>query len=380
MSLMPSVSARLRAEPKSSSSELEVWLQRSRRELEFEGTQFGAVLERHSSSELAEVGSRLLRLLDDPTFGRRSNDRAVALRLQVIEAVLAAGYPWALELGEAELEFRRLEHGLRERRHRSRRLQVLALVALVVVAGAGVFAAWRSNELAAQAARERQRSRQPIVRAPLQASREVDAAPVEVHADLLISAMYREEKLNRPREVVSIGLDCLSLAAPEASRCLRALEGFSTRVLETSARPDDRTLAGDLERLVALHADPRQRTRARAVVAALREAVAEFQPRFDPAVERARAFAVARVLEAASLGELEPSWAAAEACVGHFPEAIECHRVWLAWWNVVRQPYWSGSETLFDRAEREREAIARLLIKQHAGCSPDDPERPLGCP
>ncbi|MDX2012310.1 MAG: hypothetical protein SFW67_19090 [Myxococcaceae bacterium] len=55
---------------------------------------------------LASVAERLLVLLRDPRFGRLALDDREPLRVTLIEALLRAGYPWALTLSAEDLTYR----------------------------------------------------------------------------------------------------------------------------------------------------------------------------------------------------------------------------------------------------------------------------------
>lgn len=348
------------------------WLSRPAHELEDEDFGFSALLRRITPAALGEVAPALLRLLDDTTFGRRRL-QGEPLRVSVIEAVLRAGYPWALRLTPADLEYRRIEQS-----HRSRRRAGLwftgAALLLIVVAASGLGFRRMSSTKRDSVRAERQIA--PMQQEHLLPNREVDHASEEGKVALLVSAMHRAEAENRPRETIAIALDCLASDQPEAKACLVALREFSERVLSKSSAAE-RELA---TRVDAISDDTRHLDETRAAVAALREVVDELPLQWTEDQRRSRAFAIDSAVTALASADDQRARSAAENCIGHYPDATECRRVWLAWrarWAPF-SAYHTHEATLL-RTELEREAIAWSLARERRQSCARDRTRPIGC-
>lgn len=206
-------------------------------------------LEHAPMEQLRPHVPRLLELLQERSFGLERVDE-VTLRELAVQAVLRAGYPWALELDPEELTFVREQQASGRRARRRSLLRRLVPLGLVLVAsGFAVNGFVRAVGSPQNVGLVEPRS--VTLRAPV--SQRVDSVERALSADLAVlpvdelvpvadRAMLLEASVDqlvaRGREVeaCSAALDCLALSGADDARCAMALH----RSVSALARRDTR--------------------------------------------------------------------------------------------------------------------------------------------
>lgn len=201
---------------------------------------------------------RLLELLRERSFGLERVDD-VTLRELVVQAVLRAGYPWALELDPEELTFVREQQASGRRARRRSLLRRLMPLGLVLVASGFAVNGFVRAVGSPQQNVVLVEPRSVTLRAPV--SQRVDAVERALSADLAVLPVDElvpvadrarlleasvDQLVARGREVeaCSVALDCLALSGADDARCAMALH----RAVSALARRDAREGLTDRER------------------------------------------------------------------------------------------------------------------------------------
>ncbi len=218
--------------------------------IEDDPERFIALLEHAPVEQLRPHVPRLLELLQARSFGLERIDE-VTLRELAVQAVLRAGYPWALELDPEELTFVREQQASGRRARRRSLLRRLVPLGLVLVASGFAVNGFVRAVGSPQQNVVLVEPRNVTLRAPV--SQRVDPVERALSADLAVlpvdelvpvadRAMLLEASVDqlvaRGREVeaCSVALDCLALSGADDARCAMALH----RSVSALARRDTR--------------------------------------------------------------------------------------------------------------------------------------------
>lgn len=214
---------------------------------------FIALMRAASGEELKPVAPRLLELLRSKTFGLQRLDDATP-REVAVQAVLRAGYPWALELEPEDVAFvREQEASAASARRRSllRRsipfVLVLVGLAFAVNGFVRIFEARRSENPVTPVQRRSVTlypPRAPVAPKPLESlalpdfrvATAEELVPEVDRVPLLEATIDRLVASGREVEALSVGVDCLSLPASDERGCALA----AGRAIAAIARPDSR--------------------------------------------------------------------------------------------------------------------------------------------
>lgn len=205
--------------------------------IEDDPERFIALLEHAPVEQLRPHVPRLLELLQERSFGLERVDE-VTLRELAVQAVLRAGYPWALELDPEELTFVREQQASGRRARRRSLLRRLVPLGLVLVASGFAVNGFVRAVGSPQQNVVLVEPRNVTLRAPV--SQRVDPVERALSADLavlpvdeLVPVVDRARLLEasvdqlvaRGREVeaCSVALDCLALSGADDARCAMAL-------------------------------------------------------------------------------------------------------------------------------------------------------------
>lgn len=217
--------------------------------IEDDPARFIALLEHARVEQLRPHVPRLLELLQARSFGLERVDD-VTLRELAVQAVLRAGYPWALELDPEELTFVREQQASGRRARRRSLLRRLVPLGLVLVASGFAVNGFvravgspqnvglvepRSVTLRAPVS-QRVDSVERALRADLAVLPVDELVPVADRAMLLEASVDQLVARGRELEACSAALDCLALSGADDARCAMALH----RSVSALARRDTR--------------------------------------------------------------------------------------------------------------------------------------------
>lgn len=381
-----------------------------------------------SVEELKPVAPRLLELLSSKAFGLQQVEGATP-RQVTVQAVLRAGYPWALELEPEDVAFvHEQEAAARSAWRRSllRRSVPLALVLVgvgFVVNGFVRVVSARSSENPVSAPPRsvallppRSKPVAPDLRLPTLD----ELVPEADRAALLSVASDRLVADGREVEALGVALDCLALRGADEGRCALAadravaamarrdghemlrLPGGSTATradsepaggadepLEGAARADDQVSARTLsDQLFVFSEAPHAaavRRETRAVMGTLRELAR------GEVVSSSRSESMAREAQARfARGEFMAALNVAERCVAFLPPDADCLAVAATALPLV-QAARPGADRIAHKAavaeqlEGYRRQMARALAhdaRERCEARPPgtDESRPIACP
>lgn len=226
--------------------------------IEDDPNRFMAWLEHAPVEQLRPHVPRLLELLRERSFGLERVDD-VTLRELAVQAVLRAGYPWALALDPEDLTFVREQQASGRRARRRSLLRRLMPLGLVLVASGFAVNGFVRAVGSPQQNVVLVEPRSVTLRAPV--SQRVDAVeralspdlavlpvdelvPVADRARLLEASVDQLVARGREVEACSVALDCLALSGADDARCAMALH----RSVSALARRDTREGLTDRER------------------------------------------------------------------------------------------------------------------------------------
>lgn len=287
-------------------------------------------LEQASFVVLAEVGDELVRLLGDGRFGRLGLDSRIPVRVSLIEAILRAGYPWALQVTPEDLAYRK-EERLRQQARDLAGMNRAWLLALATVVGT-LWLCWPRTERHFEASETPWRGEPGL--APFT---ELDTAPMRTLHGLVARGVRRATDERRHVDALRLGLECLHEEA-----CVRELARLAARL-------DDQVLALHLHRVLRPETPNEVAVISRAE---LQHTAGSIEGPDSPADRSARMTFADRASTDLSGGERNRALAAALECVERFPTEAQCHRVIIA-----------GLDG-HDRADRSREDLAWILLTQ----------------
>lgn len=359
-----------------------------------------------SVEELKPVAPRLLELLSSKTFGLQQLDDGTP-RQVTVQAVLRAGYPWALELEPEDVSFVREQvASARSARRRAllRRSVPLALaavgVAFVVNGFVRVVAARSSeNPVAVQTRsvtlyppRHRPASQpaQSLTGVELPVATVAELVPDADRALLLEASMDQLVARGHDTEALTVGLDCLAVTGVDDRRCatalIKVLGGIALRERADGRGTSDARQLSDTLFLFS------EAPRAHAVRHSTRETIAELRLLAkDGASLTGTSESMARDAKARfARGEFASALNLAERCVASFPADLECLSV-----AATALPLVNAARQAADRAAREaavaesfegyRRQMARVLAhaaRERCEAAPPgtDESRPIACP
>jgi hypothetical protein len=306
-----------------------------------------SLLDTESPAALGPLAPRLLELLKHPTFGR-ALEPSGQLRAHVVSAVLRAGYPYALSLDPDDLlELRREEGRLRSRRLDWLALKAVMVVALSVVAGLGVVWIRSTEDEPVRSSWESSGWREPH-QPSVRALSEPDAF---ARWSALDEDLYRATS---DEEIARAAFVALTLNEGQADATLATLTAaWERRNRETH---DPRYLQLRNAAFRAIGSAPKmQRLRSSLVEMIPREPPeAPLQSLRNPTTLAAQA---ALVLES---GEVQRAAQLSWACVEAFPEATRCLAVHIEareGERLIPGAHWP-------EIEEARNALARLLARE----------------